>query len=77
MEAKAAVKPPLDLDATISSPVPLIAQLAVYCLLHREVRMKKTWCSMNEKNANYIHANRYPVAAAQNTPQHSPAEVTG
>ena len=25
---------------------------------------------MDEKNANYIHANRYPVAAAQNLPQH-------
>ena len=24
---------------------------------------------MDEKNANYIHANRYPVAAAQNLPQ--------
>ena len=22
------------------------------------------------ENANYIHANRYPVAAAQNLPQH-------
>ena len=35
--------------------------------------MKKTWCFMDEKNANYIHANRYPVAAAQNTPQHRSA----
>ena len=41
---------------------------------------------MDEKNANYIHANHYPVAAAQNIPQHgsplpthtpSPAASTG
>ena len=25
---------------------------------------------MNEKNANYIHANRYPVAASLNLVQH-------
>ena len=24
------------------------------------------------ENANYIHANRYPVAAAQSIPQHKP-----
>ena len=35
-------------------------------MLYREVRMKKTSCSMNEKNADYIHANRYPVAASLN-----------
>ena len=27
------------------------------------------------ENANYIHANRYPVAAAQNLPQHSIGEA--
>ena len=26
---------------------------------------------MDEKNANYMHANRYPVGAAQNIPQHN------
>ena len=37
--------------------------------LHREVRVKKTWCSMNEKDTNYIHAKCYPVAAPQNVAQ--------
>ena len=43
---------------------------ARFVLLYREVRVKKTPCSMNRKNANYIRVNRDTVAASQNLTQY-------